>query len=148
MKTAFNWKRLSLIGALALGNHQQVRLFLKVQPKTITSETVVQFLQSLRRHVKGSVVLLWDGLQTHRSGETREYLEANQSWLTTERFPAYAPELNPVEYLWNHLSATDLANYCADDLTALARQIRKGARRVRRRQDLGWAFLKHSRLFD
>lgn len=33
---------------------------------------------------------------------------AGRLWL--ERLPAYAPELNPVEYLWAHLKEHQIAN--------------------------------------
>jgi hypothetical protein len=35
----------------------------------------------------------------------RAHLEQQRGWLTVERLPAYAPELNPVEYLWANLKA-------------------------------------------
>jgi hypothetical protein len=35
--------------------------------------------------------------------------------------PAYAPELNPVEALWNHLKCDVLANFAPMDILHLAR---------------------------
>ena len=64
-----------------------------------------------------------------------------------EWLPPYAPELNPVEYLWSYLDATDLANFAPDDLGELETQLRRGIRRVRRKDDLPFAFLKHSGLY-
>jgi transposase len=46
------------------------------------------------------VVLLWDGLSAHWSHRMRQHLDGQRDWLTVERLPAYAPEPNPVEYLW------------------------------------------------
>lgn len=46
----------------------------------------------------GRVVLVWDGLSAHWSRAMRAWV-ADQDWLTLERLPAYAPELNPVELL-------------------------------------------------
>jgi transposase len=43
------------------------------------------------------VVLIWDGLSAHRSTRMRAWLDRQRDWLTVERLPAYAPELNPVE---------------------------------------------------
>jgi len=145
----FNWKRLALIGALATNPQgRRTRLFFSLHAGTVNSERVTAFLRGLRRHVHGRVVLLWDGLPAHRSRYTAAFLARQKTWLQVERLPAYAPELNPVEYLWAHLTATDLANFTADDLDILARQIRKGTRRVRRHPDLPRAFLKHSGLFS
>jgi len=92
------------------------------------------------------VVLLWDGLPSHRSNETRAFITQQRHWLHVERLPAYAPELNPVEYVWAHFSATDLANFTADDLGVLSKQITEAARRIRRQEGLGRGFLKHSGL--
>ena len=149
MTQPFNWKRLALIGALATTPQgRRTRLFLSIHSGTVNSERVTAFLRGLRRCIPGRVLLLWDGLPSHRSTHTAQFLADNRHWLHVERLRAYAPELNPVEYLWGHLTATDLANFTADDLDILARQIRKGTRRVRRHPDLPHAFLKHSGLFS
>jgi hypothetical protein len=42
------------------------------------------------------VLLLWDGLMSHRSRAMIAYLETQRSWLRVERMPAYAPALNPI----------------------------------------------------
>ncbi len=39
---------------------------------------------------------------------------------TIERLPAYAPELNPVEQVWNHTKYGDLANFIPDPIEHLA----------------------------
>jgi transposase len=48
---------------------------------------VIDFLGHLLRHLPGKVLVGWQGLPQHRAR------------LATERLPAYAPELNPVEYI-------------------------------------------------
>lgn len=37
----------------------------------------------------------------------------------TECLPPYAPELNPVEHVWDHTKYGDLANYVPDDVLDL-----------------------------
>jgi transposase len=51
-------------------------------------------------------VLVWDELSAHWSRTMRAWV-AEQDWLTQERLPAYAPELNPVELLWSSLKKRD-----------------------------------------
>jgi uncharacterized protein YxjI len=53
------------------------------------------------------VVLIWDGLSVHWSTKMRAWLDSQRDWLTVERLPAYAPELNPVAYLWANLKALE-----------------------------------------
>jgi DDE superfamily endonuclease len=40
-------------------------------------------------------------------------------WLTIERLPAYAPELNPVEALWGNVKGQECANLYAPDRLGL-----------------------------
>ena len=49
----------------------------------------------LRRHVRGRVLIIWDGLAAHRSRTTRDYTESQRTWLSVERLPSYAPEPTP-----------------------------------------------------
>jgi transposase len=143
-----SWNNLSVIGALAYRTRspQRARVFLMTHPGAIRSSQVVRFLRHLRRHIRGRVVLLWDGLNAHRSLETRAYVEAQGSWLTVHRLPAYAPELNPVEGLWAW-SKGAAANFCPDSLAPVRRQLRLGRRRLGRHPDLLRGFLHKAGLF-
>jgi len=124
-----------------------VRVLFSLGPGNVDSDWAVRGLRSLRRHLSGAVILLWDGLPAHRSAHTRRHVQAQHGWLQVERLPAYAPELNPVEAMWANLSARELANLCPETLDELATHVQRGVRRIRRHNHLGLAFLKHSGLF-
>lgn len=145
----FNWKRLSAIATLATtACGRRVRLYLQLVPGSVKTPAVLAHLQALRRHLNGRrLILVWDRLPVHRSGAIWKYIHSQSHWLHAEYLPPYAPEKNPVEYFWEHVSGTDLANFCADHLGQVRGQVHRAARRVRRRRDLGRAFLKHSGLF-
>jgi len=146
LRTPFNWKRLSGIAAIALSpDRRRVRTFLSLHPGSVRAEQVVGFLCSLRRHLPGKVLLVWDRLGAHRSRQTKLHLAKQEAWLEAEWLPAYAPELNPVEYLWNCLKAS-AANSCPDGLSAIAGEVKRRLRRARE-MDLAWSFLKHSGLY-
>jgi len=148
LRQPFNWKRLSSIGLIAYHPASgRVRELFSLGPGNVASEWVMRGVRSLRRHVRGPVILLWDGLPAHRSAQTRRYLEQQRPWLQVERLPAYAPELNPVEAMWANLAARELANLCPETLDELAVHVHRGVRRIRRHPDLGYAFLRHSGLF-
>ena len=133
---------MSAIGALAYHrNSGRTRLLLLFQRGSVRTAGVLRFLRHLRRHVRGTVVLLWDGLQAHRSSDVRAWIDTQRHWLTVERLPAYAPELNPVEGLWAWLKGTCLANVCGDELDPLVARVRNGANRIRHRDDLLRSFL-------
>jgi transposase len=144
-----NWKKLSAIAALVTTpTGRRVKFFLRLLPGNVRGPQVKSFLMALQRHFKGRrLILLWDRLRAHRGNMIQQFLKRQKDGLTTEYFPTYAPELNPVEYFWAYVSGTDLANFCADYLSQVRKQVHKAAGRVRHRLDLGQAFLKHSGLF-
>jgi len=143
------WSRFSAMGALGWHpRRRQVRLFLSLRPHAINGEEVVGFLKSLRRHIRGRVILVWDNLPVHRCKLVREYLQAQAQWLRVEWLPAYAPELNPLEDVWANLDSRELANFIPDDMDQLQRQVTKGARRIRCHSQLIWGFLKHTGLIS
>lgn len=149
-------ERISAIAALGFkpmtrraGPFDRLRasLLLRLEKGSVKTPQVIQFLRHLRRHVRGKAVLLWDHLSSHRSVATEQYLASQRHWLKVEWFPSYAPELNPVEYFWSYLHATQLANFTPDHLLSLADEITKATRHTCRRPDLALAFLKQSTLF-
>ncbi|MFE6134070.1 transposase [Streptomyces sp. NPDC056437] len=76
---------------------------------------------------------------------------AEQDWLTLERLPAYAPELNPVELLWSSLKKRELANLADDHLANLADDhladaTEQGIHRINNNPQLPWSFLTHTGL--
>jgi transposase len=45
------------------------------------------------------LLIIWDGLRQHRSRLVKHIVDAQRGRIHLEYLPAYAPELNPVEYL-------------------------------------------------
>lgn len=114
--------------------------------ETIKSPHVVIFLDKLLRVIPGKLLIVWDGLAAHRSGLVNEFIASQQGRIAIERLPAYAPELNPVEYLWAHLKRHELPNVCAKDLWSLGDFARKKLKRMRRRKPLLLACWQQSSL--
>jgi len=110
----------------------------------ITHVEVAIFLRLLLRHLRGHIVLLWDGGPIHR-GPDVVTLVARHPRLHVERFPAYAPELNPDEWAWNHLK-TSLANGRPDDIEELLADLSREISAIRRRPDLCRGFVAGSEL--
>lgn len=141
----FNWKSLSAIAGLTLRN-----FYFQLHPGAIKSAQVIGFLRQLRRQLRGRILLVWDGAPVHRSRLVQAFLQENSAWLHVERLPAYAPELNPVEYLWAYWKKHELANFCPKDIWELshaASQALKRIRRRRRRPQLIAAFFRQAELF-
>jgi transposase len=94
----------------------------------------VAFLEHLLREVAGRIVIIWDGAPIHRSHLIQEFLANGAAQrVHLERLPAYAPELNPGEGLWQQLKGVELRNLCCFDLPHLRSELRDAVKRVRRK---------------
>ena len=136
MQFHFNWKQLSIIAGLTLSSCC-FRLF----PGTIKSEQIVIFLRALRRQLRQRLLIIWDGLRAHRSRLVRDYVDSTRGRLQLAFLPPYAPELNPVEYLWAWLKRHALANFCPRSLEELKTTARNKLRSSQRRHSIitaGW----------
>jgi transposase len=92
------------------------------------------------------VVLIWDGLSAHWSTKMRAWLDSQHDWLRVERLPAYAPELNAVEYLWANLKDVELANRPTSSLGEVADATEHGIQRICKSDSLVVGFLAHTGL--
>ncbi len=95
--------RLSAISGIAVSPRQfHCRLHCHLYEDNIHGEEVAVFLRALLRQIRGPVIALLDNGKIHRADPVQELL-ADTSRLHLVAFPAYAPELNPDEGIWNHL---------------------------------------------
>jgi transposase len=126
------WTRdhLSAISAIS----PEGKLYFHCQDDALNSEDVVAFLEHLLREVPGRMVIIWDGSPIHRSHTIKEFLANGAAQrIHLERLPAYAPELNPDEGLWQQLKGVELRNLCCFDLHHLRDELRTAVKRVRRK---------------
>ena len=143
-----SWKNLSMSGIIictASAHHS--RLFLRIFRGSMDAQDIRRFLKELKTYLKGrKLLLIWDGLPAHRAKITREYIGREKKWLRVERFPAYAPELNPIEYLWSSMKRKDTSNHLPAGLGNLRRTIHKSKRRLSDTKLLR-GFLRASKLY-
>src|SRR5437660_12303431 len=92
---------------------QQLGLYFQIYPWNVTAIEIVQYFAELLRHLRGPVIALLDGGSIHRDGKVIKFCRRHRR-LHLERFPAYAPELNPEEYVWAQ-TKRKLSNTCPED---------------------------------
>ena len=109
--------RLSVIAALTLApRRRRIGLYFVVQQTNVNGQDVVAFLRDVHRHQRRGLVVVLDRGLAHRKA-ARLLASDERFWI--EWLPPYAPDLNPVEHVWNRTKYADLANYIADDLCDL-----------------------------
>ena len=141
-------EKVSAIAALCVSpRRHRVRLYFRLHPKAnITALQVIGFLRHLNQELRRPCLLVWDRLNAHRAKRTTQFVEGVDH-LHTFFLPAYAPELNPVEYAWGYLKMNPLANRPAFQVEELAAMTHRQARALQRNAPLLRSFLRHSPLF-
>jgi transposase len=82
------------------------------------TDDIIRFVRKVHAHVRRPILLVWDRLAAHRAAVRRLQAEGC-SWLFVKWLPGYAPDLDPVENLWNQSKYGDLANCIPDDASQL-----------------------------
>jgi DDE superfamily endonuclease len=82
------------------------------------TEDFVRFVREVHDHLRRPVILVWDRLRAHRSA-AQQLLERSASWLHVEWLPPYAPDLDPVEHVWEQSKYGALANVIPEDIHTL-----------------------------
>ena len=147
LRHRFGWKRLSVAGALAFEpDGSDAHLVFQLRPGAYNDERLIEFLTDLNELEQRPVVLIWDGLPSHRSGRMHAWLADQRHWLTVEPLPGYAHELNPVEQVWDNVKSSELANLCADTIAEVGQTAEVGLDRIGSDAFLCLAFLRHTGL--
>jgi transposase len=146
LRHRFGWKKASMAAALGYRpDGTAARLCFHLQQPSYDIDTLIGVLEQLEQLYAGQrVVLIWDGLSAHWSTKMRAFLDSQHDWLTVERLPAYAPELNPVESLWANLKDLELANRPTTTLAEVADATEQGIQRVCKSASLVVGFLAHT----
>ncbi len=141
-----NLKKVSAIAALCVSpDRGEVRLYFQLLvDENFNAVAVLGFLKQLARHFADPLLLVWDRAKIHRGLNTAVFLDVMQ-WRQFY-FPPYAPELNPVEYVWSYLKTNPLANLACPEVALLASAGRRHARSLQHKPGLLRSFIRHSPL--
>ena len=113
-----------------------MRFCFQIHEGSIKSPQVVEFLKHLQCHLRQRLLIIWDGAAIHRSALVRDYVASTRGRVRVERLPAYAPEINPVEYMWAHLKSHEIANLITRHAWELSLEATAALRRMRRRPSI------------
>jgi transposase len=107
---------LSVMGAVTT----TLKVYTLVRSKALNGLHCIEFLEHLLRQVGGSLLVIWDGSPIHRRRAVKDFIAGvGEKTLLVEPLPAYAPDLNPVEWMWKNLKHVELRNRTCMDLEEL-----------------------------
>lgn len=113
-----------------------------VRPHALSGLPTIESLLHLGRMVGGRVLVVWDGSPIHRRAEVVEFVEEARGGVRVARLPAYAPDLNPVEWMWRHLKEVEWANMACLDPDQLHWELHLAPGRLRQKPRLVPSFFE------
>ena len=114
--------KISVISGISVSpRRRRLGLYYLLFYDNIGQDEVCVFLRELLRHLRGPVIVLLDNSSTHKGASIEQFLGQHRR-LRIERFPSYAPQLNPDEGVWS-LAKRELANSCPNDVDELLEDI-------------------------
>ena len=130
VRHCYRHDRISAISGIAVSPRRfHCVLYCHLYEDNIQGAEAQAFLRHLLRQIRGHVIVLLDNGNIHRGDPVQDLL-ARTRRLHLVPFPAYAPELNPDEGVWNHLKSLlangrpntqdELMNVLADEICRLA----------------------------
>src|SRR5882672_11940684 len=75
----------------------------------LNAESFILFLQDFMKRRQGKVFLIVDGHPSHTAKTVQHYVESLGGRLELHRLPAYAPDLNPDEFVWSHMKTNGVS---------------------------------------
>lgn len=116
------------------------RFYTLVRQHSLNGLHTVAFLIHLLRYAPRWLVV-WDWSPIHRRNAVKEYVASlPHGNIHLEFLPRYSPDLNPVEFAWEHLKNVDLRNLTARDLEEIHENFHWAVGRLRRRPHLLQSF--------
>lgn len=100
-------KNVKIFGAIELWRTR----FHYAQDTVFNASTYGTFLEQLaRRYRRRGAILIQDNASYHKDKDVWSWFKSNRHWLEVHQLPAYCPELNPTERLWQHTRKTGTHN--------------------------------------
>jgi transposase len=122
------------------------KIYTLVRPQSLNGLHTIASLVPRGRLVGDRLLVIWDGSPIHRRAEVRAFVAEARGKIPVEPLPPYAPDLNPVEWLWRHLKEVELRKLSCLDLEQLHLELHLALGRVRQKQSLMQSFFEGAEL--
>lgn len=132
LKPFLTYDHLSVMSGVTMSG----QLYTLCRERSLNSADSVRFLKHLRAEVKRKLLVIWDGSPIHRKEVTRFMADGGAKHIQIEQLPAYAPDLNPDEGVWQQLKNVELRNVTCQSLAQLRRELNLAIMRLRGKHHL------------
>lgn len=102
----------------------------------VGAKTFIEFLKRLIHNADRMIFLIVDGHPAHRAKSVARYLTSVNKHLRLFSLPPYSPELNPDEWVWNHLKNHGIGRQIIESKNQLKKAVISHMRRLQKSPNL------------
>jgi transposase len=135
------WQTRDHLSAMG-GVTPQGEVYSLVRPTSLNGLHAIEFLVHLGRLGADRLLVVWDGSPIHRRAEVKAFVAEAGDAIHLEPLPPYAPDLNPVEWLWRQMKEVEMRNLTCLDLEQLHMELHLALGRVRQKPALIGSFFE------
>jgi transposase len=130
--------KISVISAMSISpshRHFGIHFDLLDDNANFRGNTVVPFLETIRRKIQGPITIIWDAVPVHRASPVTCFLRKHRT-IVQELLPRYAPDLNPVDKIWFYVKFDRLPNLAPSCLANLRNEVEAELSRLQHRPEV------------
>ena len=105
----------------------------------------MEFMRRIIRDEKRKVFLIIDGHPSHRGGRVDRFIKENASRISIFYLPSYSPELNPDEYVWNHVKNHGVGRLAIFSPLQLKKSVLSHMKRLQRKKNIIKSFFRNEK---
>ena len=107
----------------------------------LNAESFIVFLQDFMKNRRDQTVyLVVDGHPAHTAKSVQRYVASLKGQLELHRLPAYAPDLNPDEYVWSHMKGNGVSKKPLKKNESLRSRVEEDLRKIDQDKELVRSF--------
>lgn len=130
--------------SIASGICEDGRIIYQVRQNSFNGPAMVLFLEEIRKKIKEKVLIIWDGARIHSCNAVKNYLfkqKLENIWLV--KTPAYSPELNADELVWNYIKNVELKYVCCKGINELRAKTIIAMESLKEKKEIIQSFFRH-----
>jgi len=108
----------------------------------VGAKVFIDFLIRLIHNAKQSIFVVVDGHPAHRAKKVSQFVDSVKDRLRLFFLPPYSPELNPDEWVWNHLKNHGIGRQAVNTKPQMKRAVISHMRKLQKSPQLVCSFFK------
>jgi transposase len=108
----------------------------------VGADTFIEFLKRLMHNAHRPIFLIVDGHPAHKAKKVAKFIESVKDRLRLFFLPPYSPELNPDEWVWNHLKNKGIGRQTIQTKPQMKRAVISHMRSIQKSPNLICSFFQ------